>query len=128
MTMLRTSNRTDDPQPRTARAGGLTRRGFLAGAVAAGGLVTLPSGTKLAFADPNEPAKGDVLVYLFLRGGADGLSLVPPVGLTSYYDLRINGGFDITVSQSQALDLGSRGVTHPDLALHPAMAPLMRRS
>ncbi|MGI9621544.1 MAG: DUF1501 domain-containing protein, partial [Acidimicrobiales bacterium] len=97
----------------------LSRRGFLAGAVAAGGLVVLPTGTKLAFADPNEPAKGDVLVYLFLRGGADGLSLVPPVGLQSYFDLRIDSSFDITVSQSQALDLGD-----PVLALHPAFAPL----
>jgi uncharacterized protein (DUF1501 family) len=105
--------------------GGLSRRGFLAGAVVSGGMVVLPSGTKLAFADPSEPVKGDVIVYLFLRGGADGLSIVPPVGLTSYYDMRIDGGFDITVSQAQALDLGARGSTHPDLALHPAMAPLM---
>ena len=37
------------------------------------------------------------------------------------------GGFDITVSPAQALDLGSRGATHPDLALHPAMGPLMLR-
>lgn len=88
-------------------------------------MVVLPSGTKLAFADPNNPASGDVLVYLFLRGGADGLSLVPPVGMPSYFDLRIDGGYDITVSQAQALDLGARGATHPDLALHPAMAPLM---
>ena len=88
-------------------------------------MVMLPSGTKLAFADPNEPVKGDVLVYLFMRGGADGLSLVPPVGLSSYYDLRIDGSYNIAVSQADALSLGTRGATHPDLALHPAMAPLM---
>ena len=46
---------------------------------------------------------------------------MPPVGLQSYYDLRIqDGGFDITVSQAQALDLGS----HPTLGLHPAFAPI----
>ncbi len=103
----------------------LGRRGFLAGAVVAGGMVVLPGGTKLAFGDPNDPAKGDVLVYLFLRGGADGLSLVPPVGMPSYYALRIDGGFDISISQSEAISLGSLGSTHPDLALHPAMAPVM---
>jgi uncharacterized protein (DUF1501 family) len=101
------------------------RRHFLAGAAATGGLVVLPSGTKLAFADPTVTSKGDVLVYLFLRGGADGLSLVPPVGMQSYFGLRIDGGFNITVSQSQALDLGALGATHPDLALHPAMAPVL---
>ena len=104
---------------------GVSRRGFLAGAAATGGLVVLPSGTRLAFAGPNDPTTGDVLVYLFLRGGADGLSLVPPVGLPSYHNLRIQGGFDIAVSQSDAIDLGSRGATHPDLALHPAMQRLM---
>lgn len=103
----------------------MSRRSFLAGAAAAGGFVVLPSGTKLAFADPNEPAKGDVLVYLFLRGGADGLSLVPPVGMQSYYDLRIDGATDISVPPGAALDLGPLGNTHPDLALHPALAPIM---
>lgn len=88
-------------------------------------MVVLPSGTKLAFAGPGDPAKGDVLVYLFMRGGADGLSIVPPVGLQSYYDLRIDGGFDITVSEAQALDLGAIGSAQPNLALHPAMAPLL---
>lgn len=98
-----------------------SRRSFLAGAAAATtAMVTLPSGTQLAFADPSDPAKGDVLVYVFLNGGADGLTLVPPVGLPSYYDLRRNDEWDITVSQGQALDIGD-----PTLALHPAMASVM---
>lgn len=110
---------TKPPMSPSRHSAAVSRRGFLVGAAAAGTMVVLPSGTRLAFADPNEPSKGDVLVYLFLRGGADGLSLVPPVGLQSYFDLRIDSGFDITVSQSQALDLGD-----PVLALHPAFAPL----
>ena len=103
------------------KAGGLTsRRTFLAGTAAATAVVTLASGTRLAFADPSQPSTGDVLVYLFLRGAADGLSIVPAVGLTSYYDLRIGGGFDISVPQGAALSIG-----HPVLALHPAMQPLL---
>ena len=119
------TQRTMQPRTPCSRPNGVSRRGFLAGAAAVGGVVVLPSGTKLAFADPSEPQKGDVLVYLFLRGGADGLSIVPPVGMTSYYDLRVDGGFDIAVDQADALSLGSLGATHPDLALHPAMAPLL---
>jgi hypothetical protein len=115
--------KTAPPAARSNNGGssrGFSRRGFLSGAVAAGGLVVLPSGTKLAFAGPGDPAKGDVLVYLFMRGGADGLSIVPPVGLQSCYDLRIDGGFDITVSQAQALDLGA---SHWRCAAKPGTAP-----
>lgn len=100
---------------------GPSRRGFLAGAAASATVVTLASGTQLAFATPGAPATGDVLVYAFMRGGADGLSLVPPVAYPSYYNLRMNADFNISIPQGVALSIG-----HPVLALHPAMQPLMQ--
>ncbi|MCB1005619.1 MAG: twin-arginine translocation signal domain-containing protein, partial [Acidimicrobiales bacterium] len=59
------------PTPHPRRLG---RRQFLAGLGAAGGAgVVLPAlAPRLAFATPEEPATGDVLVVVFLRGGADG--------------------------------------------------------
>ncbi|MDH3755664.1 MAG: DUF1501 domain-containing protein [Acidimicrobiia bacterium] len=106
-----------------------SRRHFIAGAgaaAAASGFATgvLPGGTELAFAEPNDSAKSDVIVQVFLDGGADGLSLVPPVfdtGLNAdYRALRVDGTFDIAVDPATALDLGG----HPIFGLHPAFAPL----
>ena len=75
--------------PTPAFAPNLTRRRFLAwgsagaAALSAGGLTT-----RLAFATPDNPAVGDVAVVVFLRGGADGMSLVPPYGDADYFTLR----------------------------------------
>ena len=66
----------------------LSRRGFVgvtAGAVAYALTPTwLP---KVVYAD-SEDGQRDVVVSLFLRGGADGLTLCPPYGDNAYYDLR----------------------------------------
>jgi uncharacterized protein (DUF1501 family) len=58
----------------------LTRRTFLAGAGAATltGLAAPSLFPRYAFATPEDPGSGDVLVLVFLRGGADGLSMVVP--------------------------------------------------
>lgn len=90
------------------------------GAAAAGATALFSSiaGT-IAFGSPSRPGDGDVLVVVFLRGGADGLSILPPVAYPSYYDLRRSGEFDVTVPQNSALDIG-----HDVFGLHPAMAPL----
>jgi uncharacterized protein (DUF1501 family) len=117
--MQRTTRSVETGHANISR-GTTSRRRFLTAAGASVAVITLDSGTRLAFADPNDPVKGDVLVYLFLRGAADGLSLVPPVAYPSYYALRVQGGFDIAVPASSAISIG-----HPVLALHPAMAPLM---
>lgn len=57
----------------------LDRRTFLktcgCGALAAG---LGPAGIRLAFGDP--AASDDILIAVFMRGGCDGLNLVPPVG------------------------------------------------
>ena len=57
------------------------------------------------------------LVVVFLRGGADGLALVPPVGDDAYHVARPTIG----VTQRDAVKLDDRFALHPRLAL---LAPL----
>jgi uncharacterized protein (DUF1501 family) len=56
------------------------------------------------------------LVVVFLRGGADGLALVPPVGEDAYHSLRPT----TRLAPGQGFRLDDRFVLHPDLA---ALAP-----
>lgn len=105
--------------PIGAPAPNLTRRRFLAwgsagaAAVTAGGLTT-----KLAFATPGNPAVGDVLVVVFLRGGADGMSLIPPYGDADYYALRPGIAVPRPGQAGGALDLNGF------FGMHPAMRAL----
>ncbi len=79
---------------------------------------------RLAFAPKNRAPRGDVLVAIFLRGGADGLNIVVPHGEKAYYDARpvINiarpddNSADAT---KKALDLDGF------FGLHPALNPLL---
>ncbi len=108
-----------------------SRRRFLVGAGVVGAATAL--GPRLAFATPNQPATGDALVVVFLRGGADGLSLTPPHGYQTYRDLRPtiaipppgNGAgsalpLDTASSANVVFPTGIDGV----VGLHPAMAPI----
>lgn len=56
----------------------------------------------------------DRLIYIYLRGGADGLTLCPPVGDVSYYDLRPT----LAIPEGDALPLDAM------FGLHPAAAGL----
>ena len=74
----------------------------------------------------SDPAARDknALVVIFLRGGADGLNVIPPHGDDDYYRLRpsiaIRRPDDKTVAPAaRALDLDGY------FGLHPALAPLM---
>lgn len=83
------------------------------------GLTTLPPFLARA-AEALPSGRRKILITLFLRGGADGLSLVPPVGDPDYHRLR------------PSLALGAPG-SGDDAALrlddtfglHPGLAPLM---
>ncbi|KAG1648204.1 hypothetical protein GQR58_030039 [Nymphon striatum] len=116
------------PNPLPATMGDLidammvSRRKLLGtGAAAIGATAAFTAlGSAIADGTPSNPADNDVLVVVFLRGGADGLSILPPVAYPSYYDLRRKQGYDIAVSQEQAIGIG-----HNTFALHPAMAPLV---
>jgi len=55
------------------------------------------------------------LVVVFLRGGADGLTLVPPVGNSDYYKVRPT----LAVPEGEILKLG-----HSNCGLNPALSGL----
>lgn len=99
----------------------LSRRGFLrAGAAAAIGAATGPAWLPRVVFGGGVQLGRDVIVSIFLRGGADGLSLCVPFAENAYYALRANvavpppgGGADTAIN----LD-GFFGFA-------PAMAPLL---
>jgi uncharacterized protein (DUF1501 family) len=83
------------------------------------GLTTLPPFLARA-AEAIPSGRRKVLITLFLRGGADGLSLVPPVGDPDYFRLRPNLALAAPGSgQDAALRLDDT------FGLHPGLAPLM---
>lgn len=99
----------------------LSRRGFLrAGAAAAAGALAAPAWMpRVAFG--NGVALGrDVLVTIFLRGGADGLSMCVPFTEPVYYALRPTTAVPPPGS-------GADGAINLDgfFGLPPAMAPLL---
>jgi len=111
----------------------LSRRRFLVGAGAsAAGALALPSlWPRYAFATPGDPAGGDALIVVFLRGGADGLSLVPPFSDTTGYQALRGAGTANNVAvaapnpanPAAALDLAVTRSGH-SFGLHPAMTGL----
>jgi uncharacterized protein (DUF1501 family) len=96
----------------------LTRRNFLSNASSAVALSTLGPGIKGAFAADVSNTSRDILVVVFLRFGADGLTLVPPAGTGLYHDNRAVTG----VSEQSALPLGV--LDGVPLFLHPMMPEL----
>ena len=70
---------------------GVSRRGFM-GLVGAGASVLgwNSLGSRIAFATPENPSTGDVIVVVFMRGGWDGLSVVAPYQMPTYQALRPN--------------------------------------
>ena len=91
-----------------------TRRRLLAGAGVLGGLGALElAAPRMAFAAGSRDT--DLLVVVSLRGGADGLSLVPPLADHDYLEARPG----IAVQPSQAIRLDRH------FGLHPAFRPLL---
>jgi uncharacterized protein (DUF1501 family) len=78
---------------------------------------------RLAFAPPHRAPRGDVLICVFLRGGADGLNIIVPHGETAYYTARPAIGIarpddNSANAKQKALDLDGF------FGLHPALTPL----
>ncbi len=76
---------------------------------------------RITLADPHIGPRGDTLICIFLRGGADGLNMVVPHGDDTYYALRPTLGIprpDALSANAKAVDLDGF------FGLHPALAPL----
>ncbi len=102
-----------------------TRRNFLKTTAALPVAALWPRQTpRLAFAPARVAPRGDVLVYVFLRGAADSLNIVIPHGERAYYQNRptiaIPRPDDARATRAQrALNLDDF------FGLHPAMASLL---
>ena len=108
-----------------------SRRRFLAGSgVAAASTVALNvRKPRLAFATPGDPSRGDAIVVVYLRFGADGLSMAPPIGSAydSYRALRPTEF--ITPDQALPLDSSNPNAAFPQglsgtIGLHPKFTGL----
>ncbi|MFK7800168.1 MAG: DUF1501 domain-containing protein [Anaerolineae bacterium] len=78
---------------------------------------------KITLADQNTGPRGDTLVCVFLRGGADGLNIVVPHGDDAYYDQRPT----IAIARPDDVSAGNGNKTidlNGFFGLHPALAPL----
>lgn len=98
----------------------MKRRTFLKSTGLAGTLGILKPG--LSWAMGNTANNGNILVTVFLGGGADGLSIVAPVGEGNYYDLRPTLALKPPGSGVDA-SLDADGF----FAMHPAMSKLHQR-
>ncbi len=79
---------------------------------------------RLSFAPKNRAPRGDVLVVVFLRGGADGLNIIVPHGENAYYDARQQIGIarpDDSKADTTKKSLDLDGF----FGLHPALSPLL---
>ncbi|MCL6475521.1 MAG: DUF1501 domain-containing protein [Firmicutes bacterium] len=78
---------------------------------------------QVAFKPPRAESKGDVLVCLFLRGGADGLNMVIPYAEDAYY--RHRPSLAIPAPNDRRRPAKEHAIALNDLfALHPALKPL----
>jgi uncharacterized protein (DUF1501 family) len=107
----------------------LNRRDFLAGSVKsaaallfANSILALPQWMpRITLADPHVGPRGDTLVCIFLRGGADGMNIVVPHGDDQYYAHRPTIGVprpDDNSADGRAIDLDGF------FGFHPALEPL----
>src|SRR5882757_9730987 len=99
----------------------MKRREFIVGCSAA---IAAMAGSRVSgFAFSPEGEAGQIFIYIFLRGGCDGLNLVAPVNDNSYvadrpFELRVTDNGD-----SEGLQLAN-GLAGLDFRLHKKAAEL----
>ena len=98
----------------------LTRRVLLRGGACALAAVAAPPRFLVRAADAGQP-HGPVLVAVFQRGAADGLSMLVPHGDAAYYAARPS----IALTRPRRADAAAALDLDGFFALHPALAPLL---
>lgn len=120
---------TQPPQPHhCAEYAQVDRRTFLSHSLQALGGLFLPNQLvamprwlpNFQLADPHVGPRGDALVCIFLRGGADGLNMIVPHGDDTYYTRRPTIG----IARPDAAGDGRTVDLDGFFGLHPALAPL----
>ncbi len=106
------TTRTTQPTDQHEGSTGPSRRHFLVGAAAAAGTTVVLSQSGLVGAAA--PATGRSLIVIFLRGGADGLTLLAPLGDPAYATRR--GPLRVQSSTARAL---TGPAANSYFALHP---------
>jgi uncharacterized protein (DUF1501 family) len=98
----------------------MQRGAVLAGATAAA--LSLPDWMpRLAFAQPYDEPPGDILICIFLRGGADTLNMIVPFGDEGYYAARPRLAIPRPDAREELKTLDLDGF----FGLHPSLAPLL---
>ncbi|PJF44956.1 MAG: hypothetical protein CUN55_01245 [Phototrophicales bacterium] len=102
------------------------RRSAALGAISSAHLMLPRWMPRMAFSPRHQAPRGDVLICIFLRGGADSLNMIVPFGEEAYYAARPNLAIPRPDDNSAALktiDLDGFFGLHPALAnLHPIFA------
>ncbi len=103
----------------------LSRRQFVAGAAATGAMAVFPAWLPKVVLAENYAASRDIIVSVFLRGGADGLTLCVPFGDANYYASRTT----IDIPRPDATATATRGIALDNFFAFPqAMSGLMPAS
>ena len=92
---MRSTNHTTGHAACCTEYARLSRRGFLrTSGAAAAALASAPAWLpRVSFARSYDPRSRDVILQIYLRGGADGMTLVPPFADPSYAAIRPTIGF-----------------------------------
>src|SRR5260221_10120878 len=80
--------RRNQPQTDTLTRRDMLNRSFALSALAAAQVAWPAWMPRMSFSPKYRAPRGDVLICVFLRGGADGLNIVVPHGESAYYDSR----------------------------------------
>ncbi len=103
----------------------LSRRRFLVGCSSAIAAMAGARIGNLAFAQPGDTSRCDMLVVVFLRGGCDALNLVAPQSADEYQNSRPGLALNNTTVPNAAERLVlSNGLAGAEFWLHPAAADL----
>ncbi len=90
----------------------LSRRQFMQLAALGGASLAAP---RLIFAEGSQTSSDDIIISVFLRGAADGLSIVPPWGDADYYRLRPSLAIPRPGTENGALPLDDTFGFHPGM-------------